>query len=87
MRQQYGDTLAPEVDYRIAAMQTLYTSGDIETIRRIIEQYGVKYIIVGRLERTYASPATLDQFEAMVVSGELEQVFAEGDAIVYHVAN
>jgi uncharacterized membrane protein len=87
MRQQYGDTVAPEVDYRIAAMQSLYTSGDIETIRHIIDQYGVKYIIVGRLERTYASAAALEVFESMVQSGEIEAVFTSGDAIVYLVVH
>lgn len=87
MRQQYGESLAPEVEYRIAAMQTLYTSDDVDTMRNIIQQYGVKYIIVGLLERENASPAALEQFEAMAQGGELQQVFKSGEAVVYQVTD
>jgi YYY domain-containing protein len=85
MRQQYGAAMVDEVEERIAAMQTLYTTDNIETIREIIGQYRVNYIIVGLLERSYASSGALEQFAALAEAGELEIVFESGDGLVYRV--
>ncbi len=84
MRQQYG-ALASEVDQRIDDMQTLYTTDNVSEVRRILEKYKVQYVIVGRLERVYATPAALDNFEAMVRGGELVRAFVDEDAVVYRI--
>jgi len=85
MRQQYGDLLAPVVDQRIRDMQSIFSSGDLNTIQSVIRQYNVSYIVVGSLERAYASPDSLDRFEDMVANGQLEKAFVSGDDILYRV--
>ncbi|MEO8392285.1 MAG: hypothetical protein ABI700_04755, partial [Chloroflexota bacterium] len=86
MRQQYGSLIAPQVDERIQNVQAFFNTGDIETIRKVIKQYNVSYIVVGSLERAHASPAALDRFAEMASDGELELVFRSGDDVVYRVA-
>ncbi len=85
MRQQYGSLLAPLVDQRIQNMQTFFNTGDLNTIRELIQQYNISYIVVGRLERAHASPEALTQFEALAATGDLERVFNSGDSVLYHV--
>ena len=40
-----------EMDKRIADIETIYTSTDTETVRELINKYGISYIYVGNLER------------------------------------
>ena len=85
MRQQYGEPLVREIEERIAAMQTLYTTDNIETVRGIIDEYDVDYITVGLLERVNASSIALEHFATLAETGELEIAFESGDARVYRV--
>ena len=78
--------LSPQVDQRIQNVQAFFNSGDLDTIREVIRQYNVKYIVVGSLERAHASQDTLSQFETMAANGELERVFVSGDDVLYRVA-
>ena len=74
-----------EIEERIAAMQTLYTTDNIETVRGIIDEYDVDYITVGLLERVNASSIALEHFATLAETGELEIAFESGDARVYRV--
>ncbi|WP_028602082.1 DUF2298 domain-containing protein [Ottowia thiooxydans] len=53
----------------------------IETLRR----YGVRYIVVGGLERTVYPVAGLAKFERLVAAGELEVAFQGADDRIYRV--
>ncbi|GEM_PF-4495699 len=85
MRQQYGSEIGPIVDQRINDMRLLYTSDSISTTRRLIDEYDIDFIVVGLLERTYASPLSLQTFETLVEEGELERAFEVGDSVIYRV--
>jgi uncharacterized membrane protein len=87
MRQQYGELIAPQVDQRIQDMQSIFNSGDLAQIRRVLRQYKVTYIVVGSLERAHASPDSLEQFASMTLNGELERAFVSGDDILYRVVS
>jgi YYY domain-containing protein len=40
-----------ELNQRTADIETIYTTGDAETARRLIAQYNITYIYIGKLER------------------------------------
>jgi len=84
MRQQYTHQL-PEVEQRLRDIQLLYTTEDINEVRRLIRQYEIEYIIVGELERSAALPATLDIFYTMRDNGELTIVYDQPFTEVYRV--
>lgn len=57
----------------------LYTTRSWDEAASIIEKYGIRYIVVGRLEkRTY--PVDISKFEAY-----LPVVFREGETVIYQV--
>ncbi len=85
MRQQYGDQLAPMVDQRINDMQSIFTSDDVDTIRSMIKQYHVSYIIYGVLEHAHATPGTDSLLETMVEDGELRQIYISGNSSIFEV--
>jgi uncharacterized membrane protein len=51
-QQRYPDTLPA----RVADVETLYTSPDIDEKASILRRYNVEYVVVGDLERVYPVP-------------------------------
>jgi YYY domain-containing protein len=90
----------PGIDQRLAEIWTLYNSTDVSEKRQLLEEYSVRYIIIGDVERNwvpdagfagkadgrspYASAAGLAAFNLMVGS-DLQVEFRSGDTIVYEV--
>jgi len=75
------------VEQRVGNVNAFYSTDDIATARRIMDFYGVEYIVIGTLERVYYPEESLAKFEMMVRMGLLERVYSEGDAVIYHVAH
>ena len=77
-RQQQAGLLVSHVDDRIADVQRIYATTDLEEARRLLDQYGVQLIVVGDLERIYAPADGLAKFSRM----GLRKIYdAEGVAI------
>ncbi|OAI42861.1 hypothetical protein AYO41_03345 [Verrucomicrobia bacterium SCGC AG-212-E04] len=77
-RQQQAGLQASHVDDRIAEVQRIYATTDLDEARKLIDRYGVQLIVVGELERIYAPPEGLEKFDRM----GLEKIYdAEGVAI------
>ncbi|HEX7103657.1 MAG TPA: DUF2298 domain-containing protein [Nitrolancea sp.] len=90
----------PGIDQRLTDLWTLYNTTDPATKRQLLDEYDVRYVIVGDVERywvpdqgfagnanglsPYASPAGLAAFESMVGS-ELRVAFQSGDTTFYEV--
>ncbi|HVB64232.1 MAG TPA: DUF2298 domain-containing protein [Nitrolancea sp.] len=90
----------PGIDQRLVDLHTLYNSTDVATKRALIDQYGIRFIIVGDVEREwepdpgfagifagdqpYASVAGLATLDAMVGT-DLRIAFKSGDTTVYEV--
>jgi YYY domain-containing protein len=90
----------PGIDRRLTDLWTLYNSTDLTTKRQLLQQYDVRYVIVGDVERywvpeagfagkangvsPYASPTGLAAFESMVGS-DLRVAFQSGDTTVFEV--
>ncbi len=77
-RQQQAGLLESHVDDRIADVQRIYATTDLDEARRLIDRYGVQLIVIGELERIYAPPEGLEKFSKM---GLTKIYDAEGVAI------
>ncbi|MCS6872795.1 MAG: DUF2298 domain-containing protein, partial [Anaerolineae bacterium] len=83
--QQQQRTLDPLPNFviqRQANVTALYNTTDIGTAWQLLRFYGVKYIIVGELERITYRESGLAKFDEMVAQGLLEVVYdSDGDKI------
>lgn len=84
LKQQYT-FLHPEIERRIANIQQLYTTEQVDEVRRIIALYEIDFIVVGELEQSVARSATLSLFENMMEDGELERVYDQNGTYLYRV--
>ncbi len=84
-QQRTLDPLPRLVQQRIANVNTIYDTTDIEAAWRLLRFFDVSYIVVGQLERVYYSPAGLAKFTRMVDAGLLEVAYEYGETVVYRV--
>jgi uncharacterized membrane protein len=84
-RQQRGVVADAWIDERYGELTEFYRTPDAAVARAFLRRYGVEYIIVGPLERAYFPEYGLRKFEEMRAAGELEEVFAEGQIVIYRV--
>jgi len=85
-RQQRSVVPSMAVERRVAHVQELYSTTDLARTGRLLALYGVRYIIVGELERAYYSPEGLAKFDALVQAGMLEVAHQAGAVTIYRVA-
>jgi uncharacterized membrane protein len=83
-QQQRAVNPAEWVTKRITDIEQFYLTVDTDLTRQFLNLYGVRYIILGQLERvTYPGPG-LDKFAAF--NGVLwNEVYRDGDTILYEV--
>jgi Uncharacterized membrane protein len=84
-RQQRGVVTSSDwVTDRIAEVAEFYGTTDPQVALDFLRRYGVRYIIVGQLERAYYPGPGLDKFPAY--EGILwREVFRVGETVVYEV--
>lgn len=70
---------------RVADVETLYNTTDINQALRILNKYNVAYVYAGQLEWTYFSPEGMRKFDQMAEQGYLNEVFRNGGVSVYEV--
>jgi uncharacterized membrane protein len=68
------------VDNRINDVNDFYNTQDISSALKFLNKYGVRYIIVGDLERGYYATSGIDKFTEMVKQGVLQIVFGDNTA-------
>jgi YYY domain-containing protein len=71
------------VDQRIADVTAFYTGTDPAAAMAFLNRYGVRYVIVGTVERNYYPPAGLAKFERM--TDQLEPVYRNAATTIYRV--
>jgi YYY domain-containing protein len=64
---------------------TIYNTPDSLSAESLLRKYGVRYIIVGPLERAYYEPVGLAKFEEMASEGKLSVVFRNEGVTIYQV--
>jgi YYY domain-containing protein len=78
-------TVGPVLASRQSLIQDLYSSTDQSAALRKLRLYGVEYIYLGQLERALYDPAGLAKFDALMRSGQIQQVYAAGDTRIYQI--
>jgi YYY domain-containing protein len=70
---------------RMQDVALLYQTIDQDAARKILDRYGVKYIIVGDLERSYYAPEGLEKFELMAQNGLLRVPYQNEGTKIFEV--
>jgi YYY domain-containing protein len=83
--QQRGE-LAFLVDQRKQAVDNFYTSTSINDALKFLQQYQVKYVIVGEVEKLYYPEIGLLKFDNGL-NGRLTKVFSNSDLSIYEVSS
>jgi uncharacterized membrane protein len=84
-RQQRAVVPGSLVTNRIQDVGSLYNTPDIAQAQEILNKYGVSYVYVGELERSYYRPEGIAKFEQMARSGLLEIVYQDEAVTIYQV--
>ncbi len=84
-RQQRSVVPSIAVERRVAHVQELYNTTDLARTAHLLALYGVRYIIVGELERAYYSPEGLAKFDSMAQDGSLQVAHQAGAVTIYRV--
>jgi len=86
-RQQRAIAPGSVVTNRIDDVNRFYNTPDTAEAWNILQRYGVEYVVVGSLERTYYAPEGLAKFDQMVAEGMLTEVFRDEFAAIYRVTS
>jgi uncharacterized membrane protein len=84
--QQQQRALVPGswISNRIQEIDNFYNTSDLGLAKSFLQKYGVKYVVVGQLERNHYPGPGLDKFPA--ANGVLwKAVFEDGDTTIYEV--
>ena len=69
---------------RVEDVNDFYTTASVEAARAFLDTYGVRYVIVGQLERGLYDPTGIAKFDA--ADGDAwETVFRDRDTVIYEV--
>jgi len=85
-RQQRAAADSQAVWDRVADVAAIYNTPAPEVALPLLQQYQVRYIVVGPLERAYYEPQGLAKLEEMALGGSLRAVFRNDQVTIYEVA-
>ena len=71
------------IDQRLEDVKTMYNSTDVDQTMQLMNQYQVRYVYVGTLERLYYNSAGLDKFEQP--NGPWHLVYSNDQVKIYRV--
>ncbi len=74
------------IQRRARDVSSIYNTLSKNAALDLIDQYRVRYIVVGDLERIYYLPHGIEKFEQMVEDGALELAYANDRTTIYRVA-
>ncbi len=72
---------------RAGDVSTIYNTQSKNAALDLIDQYRVRYIVVGDLERIYYLPHGIEKFDRMVEDGDLELAYANDRTSIYRVVD
>jgi len=84
-KQQRSVVPGVEIDRRLANVREIYDTGDLARAQKLLDHYGVSYIVVGPLEQAYYNPQGLGKFEKMVQQGYLQPAYTNKSVKIYEV--
>lgn len=81
-RQQRARAPEDAISDRISDVNEFYLTNDLVRAKQILDDYGVKFVIVGQLERALYPGSGLEKFDDL--NGALwDEVFRFGDTVIY----
>ena len=81
-RWDYREMVTP----RIRDVEFIYSTTDVSVARELLAQYGVRYIYVGQLEKSYYSQEGIAKFDSDLAP-YLSKVFQSDQVAIYQVLN
>ncbi len=78
-RMKYADAIQD----RRRDVLTIYASQDVDEALGLLKKYGVRYIVVGQLERSYYPAEGLQKFDDLVESGRAKVVYENPGTRIY----
>ena len=72
---------------RARDVSSIYNTLSKHAALELIDQYGVRYIVVGDLERIYYLPQGIEKFDRMVEDGTLDVAYANDGTTIYRVVD
>ena len=75
------------IQRRARDVSAIYNTLSKNAALDLIDQYGVRYVVVGDLERIYYLPHGIEKFDQMVNDGTLELAYANDGATIYRVVD
>lgn len=69
-----------QLEPRCVAVDTIYRSTDVGGVQALLQQYGVRFVYVGGLERQIYSPESLAKFDQLG-----ERVFSQDEVTIYRL--
>ena len=70
---------------RAERVREIYETTDVVRTQELLSQYGVKYVVVGELERLYYPEAGLGKFEDLADEGLVRLVFQNQGVSIYEI--
>jgi uncharacterized membrane protein len=83
MRQQRGSLDDRAIYDRDADVTSFYETADAGVAQTILDRYGVKYVVVGPLEKAYYANLALPKFNEMVEAGGLRVAYQNAGVTIY----
>ncbi len=74
-----------EVLNRVERVREMYNTTDLIRTEELLQQYDVKYIVVGDLERILYTPSSLQKFSDLAEIGRIQLVFQNEGVSIYRV--
>ncbi|MBN1138207.1 MAG: glycosyltransferase family 39 protein [Anaerolineae bacterium] len=84
-RQQRAAVDEQDVWKRAEDVADIYNTTNTEAARVLLDKYGVRYVVVGPLERVYYTPEGLAKFDRMEADGTLQVVYRNEGVTIYTV--
>ena len=78
--------LGDVVNLRVANVDAVYRTEDEAAARRALDDYRVRYVVVGGLERAVYPAGGLAKFDAWVAAGQARVAFRDGDSTIYELS-
>ncbi|MBN1659403.1 MAG: glycosyltransferase family 39 protein [Anaerolineae bacterium] len=84
-RQQRAAADQQAVWDRAAAVRLIYDAPAIAAVEPLLQEYDVRYVVVGPLERAYYDEMGLEKFDWMVQEGKARAVFSNERVTIYEL--